>query len=95
MEEKSLVERMRKLAADHDKYEQGGGASALLNEGADALAMMQRQAAAQAAEIARLRETLQGIAEADPRTWEELAEPIGEFARWAKSRAAHALLGAP
>ncbi len=41
-------------------------------------------------ELARLRETLQGIADADWRRWEELATP-DEFVRWAKSRAAHAL----
>lgn len=37
MDELPLVDRMRKLADDHAKYEQGGGASMLLNEGADAL----------------------------------------------------------
>lgn len=41
-------------------------------------------------ELARLRETLQGIADADWRRWEELATPYA-FVRWAKSRAAHAL----
>jgi hypothetical protein len=41
-------------------------------------------------EIERLRETLDGIANADWRTWEELASP-DEFVRWAKSRAQHAL----
>jgi len=41
-------------------------------------------------ELQRLRETLQGIADADWRRWEELASPE-EFVRWAKSRAAHAL----
>ena len=41
-------------------------------------------------ELARLRETLQGIADADWRRWKELATP-DEFVRWAKSRAAHAL----
>ena len=41
-------------------------------------------------ELARLRETLQGIADADWRRWEELAT-TDEFVRWAKSRAAHAL----
>lgn len=41
-------------------------------------------------ELARLRETLQGIAGADWREWEELATPY-EFVRWAKARAAHAL----
>jgi len=41
-------------------------------------------------ELTRLRETLQGIADADWRRWEELATP-DEFVRWAKSRAAHAL----
>jgi hypothetical protein len=41
-------------------------------------------------ELARLRETLQGIADADWRRWEELATP-DEFVRWAKSRAAAAL----
>lgn len=41
-------------------------------------------------ELARLRETLQSIADADWRRWEELATP-DEFVRWAKSRAAHAL----
>lgn len=43
-----------------------------------------------AEEIERLRETLQGIADADWRKWEELADP-NEFVRWAKSRANHAL----
>lgn len=37
MTEKSLIERMRALAVFHEQYEQGGGASMLLNEGADAL----------------------------------------------------------
>ena len=41
-------------------------------------------------ELKRLRETLQGIADADWRKWEELATPE-EFVRWAKARAAHAL----
>lgn len=41
-------------------------------------------------ELKRLRETLQGIADADWRKWEELATPE-EFVRWAKSRAMHAL----
>ena len=41
-------------------------------------------------ELKRLRETLQGIADADWRKWEELAAPE-EFVRWAKSRAMHAL----
>ena len=41
-------------------------------------------------ELARMRETLQGIADADWRKWEELATPE-EFVRWAKSRAMHAL----
>jgi hypothetical protein len=41
-------------------------------------------------EIERLRETLEGIANADWRNWEELASP-DEFVRWAKSRAQHAL----
>jgi hypothetical protein len=36
-DELSLVHRMRELANDHEKNEQGGGASQLLNEGADAL----------------------------------------------------------
>ncbi len=40
--------------------------------------------------IEHMRETLQGIADADWRRWEELATP-DEFVRWAKSRAAHAL----
>lgn len=49
------------------------------------------------AEIERLRkendaqrETLQGIAYADYRRWQELASP-DEFERWARSRAMHAL----
>ena len=41
-------------------------------------------------ELKRLRETLQGIAEADWRKWEELASP-DEFVRWAKARATHAM----
>ena len=41
-------------------------------------------------ELVRLRETLQGIADADWRRWEELASPE-EFVRWAKARATHAL----
>ena len=41
-------------------------------------------------ELQRLRETLQGIADADWRRWGDLATPE-EFVRWAKSRAAHAL----
>lgn len=41
-------------------------------------------------ELIRLRETLQGIADADWRRWEELAAPE-EFVRWAKARAMHAL----
>ncbi|WP_124706404.1 hypothetical protein [Sulfuriferula multivorans] len=42
-------------------------------------------------EIDRLRKTLCEIIEANPRMWEELSEPMGEFERWAKSRAIHAL----
>ena len=42
------------------------------------------------AENEMMRETLQGIARADWRKWEELARPI-EFVRWAQSRANHAL----
>ena len=41
-------------------------------------------------ELERMRETLQGIAKADWRNWEELASPH-EFVRWAKARAMHAL----
>lgn len=41
-------------------------------------------------EVALLRETLQGIADADWRRWGELATP-DEFVLWAKSRAVHAL----
>lgn len=41
-------------------------------------------------EIEQLRETLEGIVNADWRNWEELASP-DEFVRWAKSRAQHAL----
>ena len=37
-----------------------------------------------------MRETLQGIAQADWREWEELARPI-EFVRWAQARANHVL----
>jgi hypothetical protein len=44
VKEQTLVGRMRELAIDHEKHEQGGGASVLLNEGAD--------------EIDRLRECL-------------------------------------
>ena len=43
-----------------------------------------------AAEIEQLRETLEGILNADWRQWEELASP-DEFVRWAKSRANQAL----
>ena len=43
-----------------------------------------------AAELERMRETLQEIAKADWRNWEELASPH-EFVRWAKARALHAL----
>lgn len=42
-------------------------------------------------ELTRLRETLQGIADADWRRWEEELATPDEFVRWAKSRAAHAL----
>lgn len=35
--------------------------------------------------------TLQSIVDANPRKWEELAEPEGEFERWAKARARHAI----
>jgi hypothetical protein len=38
----------------------------------------------------RMRETLQGIADADWRKWEDLASPE-EFVTWAKRRAIHAL----
>ena len=41
---------------------------------------------AQAEEIERLRETLQCIADADWRKWEEFASPH-EFVSWSKSRA--------
>lgn len=37
MTQKSLIERLRKTAVDHEKFEQGGGASGLLYEAADAL----------------------------------------------------------
>ncbi|HMZ56322.1 MAG TPA: hypothetical protein PLT48_15820, partial [Nitrospira sp.] len=43
-----------------------------------------------AEELERLRETLQGIADADWRNWKELADP-NEFVRWAQARARHAL----
>lgn len=43
------------------------------------------------AAVEYMRETLQGIAEADWRRWEELASP-DEFVRWAKARANHALM---
>lgn len=46
--------------------------------------------AAQAVDLERVRNTLQGIVDADWRKWEELAT-ADEFVRWAKSRAAHAL----
>ena len=49
--------------------------------------LVMRQAAD---ELERMRETLQGIAKADWRKWEELASPH-EFVRWAKARALHAL----
>jgi len=62
-------------------------------QGPDGYASWQDAATAERVQRVKLRNTLQGIAEADPRKWEELAEPIGEFARWAKSRAAHALTG--
>ena len=42
------------------------------------------------AENETMRETLQGIAQADWREWEELARPI-EFVRWAQARANHVL----
>lgn len=42
-------------------------------------------------EINLLRETLEFIAGADYRKWEELSSP-DEFVRWAKSRANHALI---
>lgn len=45
---------------------------------------------AQAVDLERVRNTLQGIVDADWRKWEELAT-ADEFVRWAKSRAAHAL----
>ena len=38
-----------------------------------------------------LRETLQAIVDENPRNWKELSEPMGEFERWAKARAIHAL----
>ena len=38
-----------------------------------------------------MRTTLNGIVDADWRTWQELASP-DEFVRWAKSRANHALV---
>ena len=41
--------------------------------------------------VETMRETLQSIANANPRNWQELAEPMSEFERWAKSRALHAL----
>lgn len=46
------------------------------------------------ADNARLRETFQGIVDADWRKWEELATP-DEFVRWAKSRANHMLYATP
>lgn len=40
MAEKTLVERMRNLAEDHERHEQGGGASSILYEGADEIARL-------------------------------------------------------
>jgi hypothetical protein len=58
VKEQTLVDRMRELANDHEKYEQGGGASMLLNEGAD--------------KIDRLRAALRSIAEGNlgPNAWQ-------------------------
>ena len=39
-----------------------------------------------------LRETLQGIANADWRKWDEEMRSPGEFVKWAKSRAQHTLV---
>ena len=58
-----------------------------VRDGAETRATM-KQAADQ---IEHMRETLQGIAEADWRTWDELASPH-EFVSWAKNRARHTLL---
>ena len=41
--------------------------------------------------VEAMRETLQLIANANPRNWQELAEPMGEFERWSKARALQAL----
>lgn len=62
-----------------------------LTDGAVSAANMARKRVRELeAQVTVLRETLQGIADADWRKWEELASP-DEFVRWAKSRASHAL----
>lgn len=43
------------------------------------------------AENERLRAEMERILEANPRNWDELSEPQGEFERWAKARIKFAL----
>ena len=43
-------------------------------------------------DVAQMRETLDGIYNANPRNWEELSCEFTEFERWAKSRARHSLI---
>ncbi len=73
-----IVEEMRGFEADHEP------------DGWPAVRM--RKISALCNEVERLRETLVGILNANPRKWEELSEPMSEFERWAKSRANHALV---
>ena len=51
-----------------------------------------RNAMALLEENKTLRETLQGIANADWRKWDEEMRSPGEFVKWAKSRAQHTLV---
>lgn len=81
MEPMPQLETWKKQLADNPdaEYADVDVARRLVKHGIEAMA-----------EVKRLRETLQGIADADWRRWEELASP-DEFVRWAKSRAMHAL----
>lgn len=57
--------------------------------------MWKEQCATQAESLARLRETLHGIATTDFRAWWQELQTADDFVAWAKSRARHALTQPP
>lgn len=80
---------MRRYGLNYDQYSIEAGC---YESTARELERQESTIAAQAAEIARLRTTMQMVLNANPREWQELAERPSEFERWAKSRLNHALL---